>query len=75
MARRGAWLGAFLLIALSALVAGTAAWGHLQQRSVDPVGTGDLSSPLQRDPDAGVVTVRPGFDLRKYPAVAVVRFR
>jgi len=72
MVRREAWLGIFLLIALSALEAGCGL-GAAQQLPVDPVGTGDLK-PAQRDPDAGVVTVRSGFELRKYRAIAIVQF-
>jgi hypothetical protein len=72
MVRREAWLGIFLLIALSALGAGCSL-GAAQQLPVDPVGTGDLK-PTLRDPDAGVVTVRSGFDLRKYSAIAIVQF-
>jgi len=73
MARRGAWLGACLLVALSAMVAGCSHLGAAQQVPVNPAGTGDLK-PTQPDPDAGLVTVRPGFDLKKYSALAIVLF-
>ena len=61
-----------LLMVLSAMVGGCIL-GAAQVAPVDPVGRGDLK-PIQRDPDAGLVGIRSGFDLHKYAAIAVVPF-
>ena len=73
MSRCEAWRGTLLVIALSAVAAGCSSLGAAQQTPVNPVGTGDLK-PTHRDRDAGVVAVRPGFDLKKYSTIAVVPF-
>lgn len=73
MAGRTGWRVALLVIALSMMVASCSTLGAAQMPPVDPVGTADLK-PTQRDPDAGSVAVRTGFDLRKYSAIAVVPF-
>lgn len=61
-----------LAIGVSLLVAGCTL-GATQIAPVDAVGTAQLK-PTQKDADAGRVGIRPGFDLRKYSAIAVVPF-
>ena len=73
MSGRDTWRGALLVIALSVTMAGCSHLGAAQRPPVDPVGTADLK-PTRPDPDAGVVTVRSGFELKKYSAIAVVPF-
>jgi hypothetical protein len=73
MATQAFWRGALVLVVLLLAGAGCSHLGAAQQVPVSPVGTGDLK-PTQPDPSAGLVTVRPGFDARKYPAIAVLLF-
>jgi len=73
MGDRAAWRGVFAAVALSVACAGCGHLGAAQQVPVNPVGTADLK-PTQPDQDAGLVAVRPGFDARKYPAIAIVAF-
>jgi len=72
MERRERWFGALLLIATLAMLT-ACGLGASQAPPIDPVGTADLK-PAQRDASAGMVTVRPGFDLRKYSSIAVTQF-
>jgi curli biogenesis system outer membrane secretion channel CsgG len=72
MARRQIWLTALLVFASSAMLT-ACGLGAAQAPPVDPVGTADLK-PVQKDTSAGMVTVRPGFDLRKYSSIAVTQF-
>src|SRR5262245_44650064 len=73
MARSERWVGALVVIGTAVALTGGGGRGAAQQRPVDPVGTADLK-PAQKDAAAGMVTVRPGFDLRKYSAIAVTQF-
>ena len=72
MVRRTSWLIALLVFASSAMLT-ACGLGAAQAPPVDPVGTADLK-PAQKDTSAGMVTVRPGFDLRKYSSIAVTQF-
>src|SRR5262245_36441191 len=72
MVRRKTWLTALLGFASSAMLT-ACGLGAAQAPPVDAVGTADLK-PAQKDASAGVVTVRPGFDLRKYSSIAVTQF-
>ena len=72
MAGRTAWRGALLAVALTMLGSGCTL-GAAQAPPVDPLGTADLK-PTRPDPTAGVVAVRPGFDPRKYSAIAIASF-
>jgi hypothetical protein len=73
MARRERWLGALVVIVTAVALTGCGGLGAAQQMPVDPVGTADLK-PARKDAAAGMVTVRPGFDLRKYSSIAVTQF-
>src|SRR5947199_212942 len=73
MARQTWWRWALVVVALSAVCAGCSTLGAAQQAPVNPVGTADLK-PTQPDPSAGLVTVRSGFDVKKYPALAILVF-
>src|SRR5439155_700823 len=73
MARQTWWRWALVVVALSAVCAGCSTLGAAQQAPVSPVGTADLK-PTQPDPSAGLVTVRSGFDVKKYPALAILVF-
>lgn len=66
------WRATLLVIALSMMVA-SCTLGAAQMAPLNPAGAADLK-PTQRDPEAGSVAVRSGFDLRKYSAIAVVPF-
>ncbi|HET7340552.1 MAG TPA: DUF4410 domain-containing protein [Methylomirabilota bacterium] len=62
---------------LATLVAGialtlTGCIGAMQTQAVDPVGAGGLV-PNQEDKDAGLVGIASGFELRRYPVIAVDR--
>ena len=71
MGDRAVWRRVFGAVALSAACAGCGP--AAQQVAVNPIGTADLK-PTQPDPSAGLVAVRPGFDAKKYPAIAIVAF-
>jgi len=73
MVARAAWRRVLAAVALSVACPGCGHLGAAQQVPVNPVGTADLK-PTQPDQDAGLVAVRPGFDARKYPAIAIVAF-
>ena len=73
MRERAVWRSAFAAVALSAACAGCGHLGAAQQVPVNPVGTADLK-PTKPDESAGLVAVRPGFDAKKYPAIAIVTF-
>jgi hypothetical protein len=64
---------ALVVVALSLASFGCGHLGAAQQVPVNPVGAADLK-PSQPDPSAGLVTVRPGFDARQYPAIAILSF-
>jgi hypothetical protein len=65
--------GGLVVIVLSLAWTGCSHLGAAQQVPVSPLGTADLR-PTQPDPSAGLVTVRPGFDAKKYPAIAILAF-
>jgi hypothetical protein len=67
------WRRALVVVALSLVFSACGHLGAAQQVPVSPVGAADLK-PAQPDPSAGLVTVRPGFDARKYPAIAILTF-
>jgi hypothetical protein len=73
MARQMIWRGALVVLALSLPCSGCGHLGAAQQVPVSPAGTADLK-PTQPDPSAGLVTVRSGFDAKKYPAIAILAF-
>jgi hypothetical protein len=73
MPKRTTWQGALLAVALSLACIGCTIVGAAQQAPVDPVGNADLK-PTQKDPSAGLVTVRSGFDPKKYPSIAILSF-
>lgn len=73
MAKQTIWRAALALVALSLVSSGCSHLGAAQQVPVDVVGTSDLK-PTQPDPSAGLVTVRSGFDAKKYPAIAILVF-
>jgi hypothetical protein len=73
MAKKGIWREALVVVVLSLLGSGCGHLGAAQQAPVSPVGAGDLK-PTQPDPTAGLVTVRSGFDAKKYPAIAILAF-
>jgi hypothetical protein len=61
-----------LLMVFSAMVGGCVL-GAAKAAPVDPVGRAGLK-PVQRDDDAGLVSIRSGFDLHNYAAIEVVPF-
>src|SRR5262245_40630892 len=73
MAKQTMWRGALVVVALSLLGAGCGHLGAAQVVPVSPVGAADLK-PTQPDPSAGLITVRPGFDAKKYAAIAILTF-
>ena len=73
MAKHTIWRGALVVAALSLVSSGCSHLGAAQQVPVTPLGTADLK-PTQPDPSAGLITVRPGFDAKKYPAIAILAF-
>src|SRR5215470_16625717 len=73
MGDRAAWRRVFAAVALSVACAGCGHLGAAQQVPVNPVGTADLK-PTQPDQSAGLVGVRTGFDVKKYPAIAIASF-
>src|SRR5262249_5346931 len=73
MSNRAVWRRGFAAVALSAACAGCGHLGAAQQVPVNPVGSADLK-PTRPDPSAGLVAVRPGFDAKRYPAIAIVAF-
>ncbi len=73
MAKHAIWRAALVVVALAPWCAGCGHLGAAQQEPVSPVGAADLK-PSQPDPSAGLVTVRPGFDATKYPAIAILAF-
>ncbi len=73
MGRQTIGRGALAVVALSLVYSGCSHLGAAQQVPVSPVGTADLK-PTQPDPSAGLVTVRSGFDVKKYPVIAILAF-
>ena len=73
MARHGLGRAMLVVAALSLLGTGCGHLGAAQVEPVSPVGAADLK-PTQPDPTAGLVTVRSGFDAKKYPAIAILAF-
>ena len=73
MGRQTIGRGALAVVALSLVYSGCSHLGAAQQVPVSPVGTADLK-PTQPDPSAGLVTVRSGFDVKKYPAIVILAF-
>jgi hypothetical protein len=73
MARQTIWRGALVVVALSLVCSACGHLGAAQQVPVDPIGTADLK-PTRPDPSAGLVNVRPGFDPKNYPAIAILAF-
>jgi len=73
MTKQTLWRGALVVAALWLGCSGCGHLGAAQQVPVSPVGTGDLK-PTQPDPSAGLVTIRSGFDVKKYPAIAILVF-
>ena len=67
------WRRALVVVALSLVFSACGHLGAAQQVPVSPVGAADLK-PTQPDPSAGLVTVRPWFDARKYSAIAILTF-
>src|SRR5438034_11286624 len=59
------------LVVLSLAVAGC--WGAMKTSPDNPTGAGGLT-PNVEDKDAGLVALAPGFDVRRYGAIAVDRF-
>src|SRR5262245_48716210 len=73
MGDRALWQRALAAVALSAACAACGHLGAAQQVPVNPVGSADLK-PTQPDQSAGLVTVRPGFDAKRYSAIAIAAF-
>lgn len=73
MRRQTICRGALVVVALSLVYSGCSHLGAAQQVPVSPVGAADLK-PTQPDASAGLVTVRPGFDVKKYPGIAILVF-
>jgi len=73
MAKKAIWRAALVVAALSLAWSGCGHLGAAQQVPVSPVGSADLK-PAQPDPSAGLITVRRGFDAKKYPAIAILAF-
>jgi len=73
MAKKTIWRGVLVVAALSLAWSGCSHLGAAQQVPVSPMGSADLK-PTQPDPSAGLITVRPGFDAKKYPAIAILAF-
>jgi hypothetical protein len=62
---------AVVVLATALLVAGCL--GAMPKPPENPAGAGDLT-PVSEDPDAGLVGVAGGFDLKRYPLILVDRF-
>src|SRR5262245_14226223 len=73
MGDRALWQRALAAVALSAACAACGHLGAAQQVPVNPVGSADLK-PTQPDQSAGLVTIRPGFDAKRYSAIAIAAF-
>src|SRR5262249_29748595 len=73
MAKQRIWRGALVVAALSLVGSGCGHLGAAQQVPVSPMCSADLK-PTQPDQSAGLITVRPGFDAKKYPVIAIMTF-
>jgi hypothetical protein len=71
MTSRAARSQALGLLSLTLVLAGC--FGAMQSTPDNPTGAGGLT-PRVEDPDAGLVAVAPGFDLKRYKIVVVEKF-